>query len=81
MTVMDVFKIDEHNGASSSHVAFPSSFPLFFLIVLILQIKMMKILLCHVGCGSVRKVGFRGSIPSQVLVFTTIVVNFICTSS
>jgi len=44
---MDVFKINERNGASSSHVPFPSSFPLFFLIVLILQIKMMKILLCH----------------------------------
>jgi hypothetical protein len=44
---MNVLKINEHNGASSSHVPFPSSLPLFFFVVLILQIKMMKILLCH----------------------------------
>jgi hypothetical protein len=38
--------IDDHSGVSSSYAPIPSSPPLLFLVVLILQIKMMKILLC-----------------------------------
>ncbi len=47
LVVMDVpLIVDDHNVVFSSHVLFPSSSPLFSPIVIIIQIEMMKILLC-----------------------------------